>query len=30
MHANRRFWIAAASLCGAMNTVDEISHEHRG
>jgi hypothetical protein len=28
--ANRRFWIAAASLYGAMNTVDEISHEHRG
>lgn len=28
--ASRRFWIATASLYGAMNTVDEVSHEHRG
>lgn len=28
--SNRRFWIATASLWGAMNTVDEVSHEYRG
>ena len=28
--SNRRFWIATASLYEAMNTIDEVSKEHRG
>jgi hypothetical protein len=28
--ANRRFWIATASLYEAMNTIDKVSDEHRG